>query len=638
MAQAWLRTSPLQTLGDVAAGWRCQFGMTNDEKPKRKAAYAKQGNGLKFCKFKAMPSINQKNYYTDYLKRDTQLLVNRNVPEDSDQENENIIVLELGSRNLRIGKVTDFDPKVFPTCVARKAQEQSHGLDGLYERPAEFDEALTEVRSDLKERMKFYKRKVVSNASDTVKSFNARQEGKEIVGETEAITDPQTAVCKLDVSEDYTLYWPITYGTTNEVDYLSPQSWFKDINLIISHAVLETVTKTEIGNHFVLLVIPSLYERDLVVRIIDVLYSIGFPSVALIQESVAATFGAGISTACVVNVGAQTCGVSCVDEGMCISDSRVNLKYGGDDVTVAFSRLLEMIKFPIDLDLRDNWLWQLADSLKEELCTASDERIAVQLEKCYLKRPGKRTLEYEFKVYNEIMFPVLGLFYPELFGSPAAKLSKKFSLFPRGVSIYDGHFNDPISDAQIGVGLNALKVYEESYRDRIQPAPSQEEDEASRQATPQPETAQGKAAANNAVAQQQAKEQMAAFESIDPTEIKPVALDHAIIESISQASAKSGTSEKTFYENLLVIGEGSEFAGFDQLLTDRLAMWNQKRIQDIGDPAVMGLPRELSASTVVWKGASVYAKLKIIDEMWIQDSDWAVLGSRVLQYKTLFAF
>lgn len=47
-----------------------------------------------------------------------------------------------------------------------------------------------------------------------------------------------------------------------------------------------------------------------------------FRGVFVQQESACATFGAGVSTACVVDIGAQKTSVSCVEDGLCIPDSR----------------------------------------------------------------------------------------------------------------------------------------------------------------------------------------------------------------------------------------------------------------------------------------------------------------------------
>ena len=40
------------------------------------------------------------------------------------------------------------------------------------------------------------------------------------------------------------------------------------------------------------------------------------------QESLAATYGAGISNACVVDMGAVKTSIACVDDGMVIADTR----------------------------------------------------------------------------------------------------------------------------------------------------------------------------------------------------------------------------------------------------------------------------------------------------------------------------
>jgi actin-related protein 8 len=47
-----------------------------------------------------------------------------------------------------------------------------------------------------------------------------------------------------------------------------------------------------------------------------------FRGVCVQQESTCATFGAGTSMACVVDIGAQKTSVSCVEDGLCIPDSR----------------------------------------------------------------------------------------------------------------------------------------------------------------------------------------------------------------------------------------------------------------------------------------------------------------------------
>jgi actin-related protein 8 len=115
-------------------------------------------------------AINQKNYYTDYLKRDDQILAFRlqqeearsrmmkqakdrdralaqgrpigpdgDVEMDDDQdeaEDEALsgtktIVVHIGSQNMRIGLASDALPKTVPMVIARKAaQNESEEGDG----------------------------------------------------------------------------------------------------------------------------------------------------------------------------------------------------------------------------------------------------------------------------------------------------------------------------------------------------------------------------------------------------------------------------------------------------------------------------------------------------------------------------
>lgn len=46
------------------------------------------------------------------------------------------------------------------------------------------------------------------------------------------------------------------------------------------------------------------------------------PLLILVQESLAATYGAGISNACVVDMGAVKTSIACVDDGLVIADTR----------------------------------------------------------------------------------------------------------------------------------------------------------------------------------------------------------------------------------------------------------------------------------------------------------------------------
>lgn len=83
------------------------------------------------------------------------------------------------------------------------------------------------------------------------------------------------------------------------------------------------ISRSELKDYRAVVVIPDMYRRRHVRAIIEVLLAdLGFSAVLLHQESVCATFGAGVSSACVVDVGASKISVSCVDEGVSVEESR----------------------------------------------------------------------------------------------------------------------------------------------------------------------------------------------------------------------------------------------------------------------------------------------------------------------------
>jgi actin-related protein 8 len=119
-----------------------------------------------------------------------------------------------------------------------------------------------------------------------------------------------------------------------------------------------------------------------------------------------------MSAACVVDIGASQCSVACVDEGMVLPDSRcgrrstsaallmffvrfshrINLAYGGDDVTTFLLQNLLRVDFPCqDVDLTRSHDWQMIETLKESICTLQEVRgmlrMLLELPQLHLHRP-----------------------------------------------------------------------------------------------------------------------------------------------------------------------------------------------------------------------------------------------------------
>jgi len=194
-------------------------------------------------------------------------------------------------------------------------------------------------------------------------------------------------------SPRYHLYWPVRHGWLNEKDYDSRTTLERDFFLILEESIkveLGLTHKKDWAQYSCVFIIPDLYEKVFVGRVLDeFLRDFGFARVSFMQESLAATFGAGFGNACIVDMGAGKTSVCCVEDGMCIEESRINLKYGGRDVTETFVKMMLFDRFNYsDFNLMRRYDFLLAEELKEKYTLMNDENISVQLYDFHLRASG----------------------------------------------------------------------------------------------------------------------------------------------------------------------------------------------------------------------------------------------------------
>lgn len=266
-------------------------------------------------------------------------------------------------------------------------------------------------------------RRIVPNSREVAVNYN-RRTAPVIIPEhndshridwTDVSTNPAeyyTGQAALRVPEasspKYKLSWPICYGTFNESDYSSKEDLLRDFAVIIEDSIkvqLGLSRKKEWSQYGCVFVVPDLYDRLYVTTVLELLFrEFGFARVCFIQESLSGSFGAGFSTCVIVDVGAQKTSICCVDEGLCIEQSRINLKYGGADVTETFMRMLLSNQFPYsELDLQRRHDFLLAEELKTKFCTLQSTNVAVANYDFHLTAFGQNTQHYLFKTYDEVM-------------------------------------------------------------------------------------------------------------------------------------------------------------------------------------------------------------------------------------------
>ncbi|KAK2786827.1 actin-like protein arp8 [Emmonsiellopsis sp. PD_33] len=715
----------------------------------RKEGLARFHNNMSLTSWPQVAAINQKNYYTEYLKRDDQILAYRlqneevrnrmaknakdrdralamdksselpvpepdaegegdTVMDDVDGESteelagSKIIVMHVGSQNLRVGLASDALPKTIPMCIARKSEENEAEEDGAEPKPKrlklddgqlmepekmfgpEFSSQFTTMSAELKTHMRQNKRRTLPNSKEMVVNYNRRTVPETIsehndplrVEWTEIPSDPklapeyftgEAALRIPDYSKPrYKLSWPIQHGWCNERDYNNKTLLFLDIALILEDALksqLNLDPKKDWGQYSCVFVIPDLYERAYVTQILEMLMrEFGFGRVCFVQESLAGTFGAGYTTACVVDIGAQKTSICCVDEGMCIENSRVNLKYGGADVTETFIKMMLFDHFPYEeINLKRRYDFLLAEELKRNICTINESNVSVQVFDFHLRASGQDTRKYTFKAYDEVLLAPMGLFQPTIFDT-ANKLKGRRKLITRSLDLYDGQPNDPTSAAQSEVltaiapplPTNGTNNSQSNLAD-IQSTPSrsqainaisrlQDMDATPRSSvagspapdaigTPQQGGSGTPAPATHVTAPSSGPRRPTVEERDDVLPIFP--LDSAIFTSVANAARPEDRKFTDLLGGILVIGGGCLISGFHSYLEERMHL---KRPEYANSVMVGTPPRELDPQVVVWKGASVFAKLDATNDSWIGQLEYDRLGSRVMTYKCMWAW
>ncbi|KAF2500170.1 actin-like ATPase domain-containing protein [Lophium mytilinum] len=721
----------------------------------REEGLERTDNDLDLTSWPVVNMINQKNYYTEFLKRDDQFLAYRSQNEEArsrmikeardkdralaqssrvgedgavdavdDPSTEEaiaalgskeayaskLIVLHVGSQNLRIGLGTDALPKTMPMVIARKWRQNEAEENGGEPKPKrlkrdedytqedsdkaydnwfgeDFDSQYATMASELRVRMRNNKRRVLPNSREVIANFNRKSVPDTItehndpdrVDWTEIPRNPKEAPdfvigeAALRIPEKsiprYKLFWPIQYGWFNEQDYTTRNQLYHDISRIFEEAFKSQIgikDLKELANYNCVFIIPDLYERTYVTMMLDILLrDLGLGKVCLQQESLSATFGAGYSISCIVDIGAQKTTVCCVDEGLCLEESRVNVKYGGADVSETFMRMLLHDNFPYsDINLKRRYDWILAEELKRKFVSIKDSDVVVRTWEFHLRASGQDTRKYIFKTYDATALAPMGYFKPSIFDH-SQKLNRRRNFIPRSVDLYDGSPNDPISIAQIEVVdfaagksttengalpdvANAAQVNSTPSKERpfsllsrlndVELTPrSSVAGSPGPEGTPNPDrdTPAAGDIDKPSIFHDPVLEKTKVAEERD--KVLPIMpLDLAIMTSISQGARGDDRKMRDFFGGIMLIGGGSKVPGVGEFLEERLRELKpgfQKEIL-VGRP-----PREIDEQVLIWKGGSVFGKLSSSgNDSWISRGEYDMLGSRLLVNKCMFAW
>lgn len=322
--------------------------------------------------------------------------VNIEVPKGDPSDK--VIIIHGGSLNLRIGTNENSTPKTLPHVIARKNRSKNHlvacqedpylipvvKLDKecskhIQESQSSLTTILTSVchsrgcprqmypKEKLFEMNKKFKAQVLSKRQVAPRLWTPLEDRPQVI-----IGDD---VLLLKPTEPYHIKWPMRRGRLNVHSGFgaSLTSVLNDLETIWGWAIhnLLDIPLDKLKEYKVVLIIPDVYNRHHVKEIIGMLlFNMGFNKCFVHHESVCATFGAGLASATVVDVGDQKTSICCVEDGTSPRCARLTLDYGGSDITQYFHYLLKQRGFPYsELKSESRVGGMLLHKLKLDFCS-----------------------------------------------------------------------------------------------------------------------------------------------------------------------------------------------------------------------------------------------------------------------------
>ncbi|CAL1269551.1 unnamed protein product [Larinioides sclopetarius] len=549
-----------------------------------------------------------------------------------------VIVIHPGSMHLRFGRASEAFPKVIPHVIARRNK--------LGPLPIHKDLVLVpvinltpELTASLNE---------IQNAISTVLASCLTREGRlrysvpsSVVSEHNRLVKPQIVCGKSEMSwikpedsqefligddalhispsDNFNIHWPIRRGQLNLHAGVggSLSSVLADLEVIWTRAFQKylDINPKDFKLYRAVLVIPDVYKREHVKELVNLLLNrLGFMSCFVHLESVCATFGAGVSFACVVDVGDQKTAVSCVEDGISHRNTRLIINYGGNDITRLFLWLQEKLSFPYPCSPELPLDALMLQELKEKMCHVNLDVCGIQDRSFLVKRPGTPVIRYVIKVGDECLIAPLALFHPELLGITGPK---KIRTQQRN----EGMSDDPHDE------LYLIQTQRRGVKDATEGPSEQSFTEDSH--------------LNSSILD----------DDIDSTEpptsinVKEteqelncdqlLGIDQAIVQSIERCDCDE--LKLKMYSCILVVGGGMMFNGIHTWLRNRLQvqipiMFRNEQFE------IITRPKDMDPRVTVWKGAALMSCLDTAQELWIKQKEWAKYSVKVLREKAPFTW
>ncbi|XP_076354508.1 actin-related protein 8 isoform X3 [Tachypleus tridentatus] len=549
------------------------------------------------------------------------------------------VVIHPGSMFLRIGRASDTIPQAIPHVIARRrktvgavAHEDSTLIPAVDVDP-EAQKVMEETRVSVT--------RVLSScltsegqhrhpvSSEKIQEYNQGVKPKILAGSCDlhwTKVDPNQEfvigeeVLYLNPSEKFNVHWPIRRGRFNLHSGVGGTltSILSDLEVIWGSCIQQylDIPLKDLKHYGAVLVVPDIYDRHHVKETVNLLLNrLCFSRCFIHLESVCATFGAGLSYACVVDVGDQKTVVSCVEDGISHTETRLCMEYGGSDVTQLFHFLLKKCGFPWkDCNPSHRIDFLLLQELKENLCHINLDIFGIQERAFQIKQPELPLLQYKIKVGDDCLVAPLGYFHPELFALTGTK--KVYTLQRSRGDPEDPHDEDYLVLTQ----RRGAKDMTDGGQAEIG---TQNEDSQLGSSLLDDEMDTNETAPS--VTLQETERELQCDQLLG--------VDQAIIQSIDLCD--SDDLKRKMFSCILVVGGGLLFSGVETWLYNRLSM--QIPILYRGDQLdIITQPKDMDPRITTWKGAAIMSCLDTAQELWIRQGEWQRFGVRMLRERAPF--
>ncbi|GAA5929917.1 uncharacterized protein JCM15063_004664 [Sporobolomyces koalae] len=529
------------------------------------------------------------------------------------------------------------------------------------------------IKADLRARMRAYKLRGQGNGNSQAATYNATVKpesmGEEFegdhewtIGEAEVWVGNKAVRIPDPLASGYVLRHPYQRGGFNTTGYVSQQEFLGDLEMLYATVIKDElgIDRDDLKNYSVILLIPDLYE-ELYVREMSnlLLTTLGFKQMCIMQESVCSTFGAGISSACVVDIGASKTSITCIEEGLVVPETRMVLDFGGDDITSFMHALLSRNGFPYkEADLTKWYDWIVLEDIKERSVVLSEGDIGLNLYDFYIRHPGAVTKKYTMRMYDDCILAPYALFAPRVIDFEK-KMQHQPELWNKNVDNYieigQGGITNAMKNSTRHLLLPTTSVHLAAPTAASNLPPSTTE-ASSRSGTPGgedpsalapvalpplpgfsaastvPPSLAGSPAPDKPVAVTQVPQQV----EIDVRhESSKMPLDVAVVESILAAGAEERMRKVA--ANLLIVGGTGGIHNIGFAVESRIAPQLIARVPSLsGHVSYVPGPREIEPENLAWKGISVLIRIEASNELWTRQEDWQALGMRAVRDRAFF--